>query len=392
MVQRKKNKKTIKAFIFIIIFILFVFCIIFIVNVVRLKTIHFKNDVGFSNNTYTNHWKGNNTFNILVVYKSYNRGYSLNTYNAILSITPHSGISLLSIPSNLTIYTPGTNNQSTNVLDTIYPLSNLNKPKKGISVLMKDLKYNLGITINGYMSFSSKTLTSFSKSLNIFSIHNIKIGNININQGNDNLTMQNVETILSLKNDNINTMYVKNSILEGLFSKILNTINLFTLNSPITKITTLFNSNIGENDSFLMFYYLYNIGISKINSLELPYSGTINFKSTDSFIRSNFLNKSFSNSNISIQILDSSSNNSAVYQFSRYIQNLGGTVSSIGIYNNALVKDVIYVSNKEKYSYELKEIINILGSSNVTIINKNPAFFYTGSIIVILGSKDSYIL
>ena len=86
---------------------------------------------------------------------------------------------------------------------------------------MKDLKYNLGITINGYMSFSSKTLTSFSKSLNIFSIHNIKIGNININQGNDNLTMQNVETILSLKNDNINTMYVKNSILEGLFSKIL---------------------------------------------------------------------------------------------------------------------------------------------------------------------------
>ena len=391
MVKRGK-KKSIKYTVYIILFILIVIFVIFLINIIKLKTLRFKNDVGFTNNTYTNTWKGQNTFNILVVYKYVNNGYALNTYNAILSITPHEGISLLDIPSNLTIYTPGTNNSSTNIVDTIYPLSNLNSPKTGISTLIRDIKYNFGINIDAYLSFSSNTLPAFSRSLNIFSLHNIKIGNIDIKKGNNNLSISNISQLLSIKSDTINTMYIKNTIFVGLLSHILNVFNLFTLHSSIDKITQLFNSNMGGNDSFSMFYYLYNTGISKINILEFPYFGTINFKSVDSFIRDNFLNSSFSNSNVSIQILDSSSNNSAVYQFSRFIKNLGGTVSSIGIYNNVLTKDVIYVSSAKKYRYEINEIINILGKNNVKIINKNPAFFYTGSIIVILGSKDSYIL
>ena len=144
MVKRGK-KKSIKYTVYIILFILIVIFVIFLINIIKLKTLRFKNDVGFTNNTYTNTWKGQNTFNILVVYKYVNNGYALNTYNAILSITPHEGISLLDIPSNLTIYTPGTNNSSTNIVDTIYPLSNLNSPKTGISTLIRDIKYNFGI-------------------------------------------------------------------------------------------------------------------------------------------------------------------------------------------------------------------------------------------------------
>ncbi|MCL4392865.1 hypothetical protein M1145_01840 [Patescibacteria group bacterium] len=390
--KRRNNKKSIKYIVFTILFIFVVLFIVFFVNIIKLKTIHFKNDVGFSKNTYTNTWEGKNTFNVLVVYKYDSREYSLNTYNAILSITPNEGISIMALPSNLTLFSPGTNNSSTNILDTVYPLANLNNPKTGISTLIKDIRYNFGITIDAYLSLSSKNLSIFSKSLNIFSLHNIKISNINISKGENNLSIPTIQKLLSIRKDTTNTLYIKNTIFIGILSKILNTFNLFTLHSSIDKVQALFNSNMGTGDTFLMFYSLYNIGVSKIKLLEYPYSGTINFKAADSFIRANFLNSSFSSSNVSVQILDSSSNNAAVYQFSRFIENLGGTVSSIGIYNNALGRDVIYVQNGKKYQYEIKEIVSILGKNNVKIINKNPAFFYTGSIIVILGSRDSYIL
>ncbi len=89
--------------------------------------------------------------------------------------------------------------------------------------------------------------------------------------------------------------------------------------------------------------------------------------------------------------MDASNSNSAVYQFSRYINNLGGNISSIGIYNGNTQKDIIYVSNKNKYSYDVSVLTQILGSKNVKIINSTPNFFYTGSIIVVLGTDDTYI-
>ena len=87
------------------------------------------------------------------------------------------------------------------------------------------------------------------------------------------------------------------------------------------------------------------------------------------------MDQTFSNSNVSIQILDASNNNFAVYEFSRYVQNIGGNITSVGIYNGSTNKDLIYVSNASKYSYEVSVLKDILGKKNVTVIGKTPHFF-----------------
>ncbi|MHB8362826.1 MAG: LytR C-terminal domain-containing protein, partial [Patescibacteria group bacterium] len=167
-------------------------------------------------------------------------------------------------------------------------------------------------------------------------------------------------------------------------------LSLINTSSDIGYIQTIFRSNIEGQNIFNLLYAIYNLKIQNIKLLEYKASGLINLKNIDTFIRSNFTGTTFAKSGVSVQILDSSSSNNAVYQFSRYIQNLGGTISSIGIYNQALVKDEIYVGNYSKYKYEVTQIMDILGPSNVTLIKHNPSF-YTGDIIVILGSDDNIL-
>ncbi len=383
--QAYKKKRKSGYLIIIVAIIIFLYIIYFLFsNVTRLNNITIKKDSGYSGRVAT--VSSNNTSNILIVYKSKNNGFDVNTYNAILTVTPGTSTTLMALPSNMNFYT---SSQSSQTLRTIYPIGNLNAPKDGMNLLLKVIRYNLAIPVSGYISLSSTSLKG-TKNISIASTLSTNINGVFINNGGNTLTSNEVVKILSSTSDTSNNLYIKNLIFQGILSNILSPLSLINTSTDIGYIQTIFRSNIEGQNIFNLLYAIYNLKVQNIHLLEYNSNGLINLKNIDAFIRSNFNSTTFAKSGVSVQILDSSSSNAAVYQFSRYIQNLGGTISSIGIYNQTLTKDEIYVGNYSLYKYEVKEIIDILGINNVVLINHNPSF-YTGDIIVILGSDDSIL-
>jgi hypothetical protein len=380
---KKKRKPGNLIIIFVIIIFLYIIYFLFS-NVTKLNNITIKEDSGYRGGVAA--VSSNNTTNILVVYKSKNNGFTINTYNALLTVTPGTSTILMALPSNVNFYTSPSSSQT---LRTIYPIGNLNVPKDGMNLLLKVIRYNLAIPVGGYISLSSTSLKG-TKNISIVSSVSTNIGGVSISNGVNTLTSNQATSILSSKSDTFNNLYIKNLIFQGILSNILSPLSLINTSSDIGYIQTIFRSNIEGQNIFNLLYAIYNLKIQNIKLLEYKASGLINLKNIDTFIRSNFTGITFAKSGVSVQILDSSSSNNAVYQFSRYIQNLGGTISSIGIYNQALVKDEIYVGNYSKYKYEVTQIMDILGPSNVTLIKHNPSF-YTGDIIVILGSDDNIL-
>ncbi|MHB8443432.1 MAG: hypothetical protein ACYDAS_03650 [Patescibacteria group bacterium] len=383
--QAYKKKRKHGNLIIIAVIIIFLYIIYFLFsNVTKLNNITIKEDSGYSGGVAV--VSSNNTTNILVVYKSKNNGFTVNTYNALLTVTPGTSTTLMALPSNVNFYTSPSSSQT---LRTIYPIGNLNVPKDGMNLLLKVIRYNLAIPVGGYISLSSTSLKG-TKNISIVSSVSTNIGGVSVSNGVNTLTSNQAINILSSKSDTFNNLYIKNLIFQGILSNILSPLSLINTSSDIGYIQTIFRSNIEGQNIFNLLYAIYNLKIQNIKLLEYKASGLINLKNIDTFIRSNFTGTTFAKSGVSVQILDSSSSNNAVYQFSRYIQNLGGTISSIGIYNQALVKDEIYVGNYSRYKYEVTQIIDILGPSNVTLIKHNPSF-YTGDIIVILGSDDNIL-
>ncbi len=381
--QAYKKRRKSSHLIIIIAIIIFLYIIYFLFsNVTRLNNITINGDSGYSGGLAT--VSSNNTTSILIVYESKDNGFTVNTYNAILTVTPGTSTTLMALPSNMNFYTSLSSNQT---LRTIYPIGNLNAPKDGMNLLLKVIRYNLAIPIDGYISLSSSSLLG-TRNISIVSSLSTNIDGVPINDGENTLTAGQAIIILSSKSDTFDNLYIKNLIFQGILSNILSPLSLLNTSSDIGYIQTIFRSNIEGQNIFNLLYAIYKLKIQNINLLEYKASGLINLKNIDAFIRSNFTSTTFAKSGVSVQILDSSSSNNAVYQFSRYIQNLGGTISSIGIYNQTLTKDEIYVGNYSQYKYEVNQIIDILGPSNVKLIKHNPSF-YTGNIIVILGSDDS---
>ncbi len=378
--MKKKNKLKITIFIILILFLVYIISV-FVISIFSFNNLKLNNDIGYQGNDYN--WNSTNTINVLVVYESKVNNYYLNTYNSIMSIDPSGQVAFLNIPDNMKIATSSNTYQK---LNTIYPLGDLNSNKNGMNDLLKYLRYSLALPIQGYISFSSSGI----KGLNVSIYSNIKYKNI-IKNGENNLNSKQMNYILSIKTDNNSTLYLKNLIFNNLLFSFVNPISLINYKSRVVAFKNLFYSNINSKGFSNLLIDFYKIGINNIKYNYLPYSNKINLTNTDNYIQSNFTDNTFSNSGVSVQILDASNSNFAVYQFSRYIQNLGGNISSIGIYNSNTYKDIIFVGNLSKYGYEVNVIKDILGPNNVIIKDNNPNFFYTGTIIVVLGQVDNYI-
>ena len=383
----KRRRKTSRKIWILLILIIIILGYFFISSVISFNKISFKNDPGYRGSYIT--WNDVNTINILLLYNDNINGNSLNTYNAILSIDPRGTVSVLNIPSNIKIITSSGTYQR---LNTVYPIGNLNYPQMGVNLTLKYLRYSLAIPIEGYMSFNSTTIDTLKTGISMDSLYNFKYKGISIKAGYNNLSLQDIRDIMGIKNDTQLTLYIKNTIFDNILSKFINTLSIVNFGNSAKSLKNIFYSNVGEGSLNNIFYNIYKVGESNFKLFYLPNKGTnINLHNTDYYISTNFLDYSFSNSSVLIQILDASNSNGAVYQFSRYINNLGGNISSIGIYNGNTQKDIIYVSNKSKYSYDVSVLTQILGRRNVKIIYSTPNFFYTGSIIVVLGTDDTYI-
>ena len=391
----ERSKKSIYKYIILLVILGLGYLIfIFAHNIYLIKFIKLSRSIGDSGSIISS-WNGNSSITLLVTYDANLNGYYVNTYNALLSVNPSTkNIYLLAIPNSLNIYSSVSSLQK---IDTIYPLNNLNYPQNGLDVLDKDLNYNFAIPLNSYISFNSNSINNlFISKLDINSQVNFSFSkSLNINKGENNLSLSDMKQILSYSTDNTNSLYIKNLIFQGILSQILNPVNLFNPKMKYYNLSKVFYSNLGSGNLFKLISDIYNIGVSQIQFIDISSAisnNTLSLSSLDTILRQNYINSSFESSNVSVQILDSSNNNNVTYQLSRYIENLGGTISSIGTYPSTLYKSTIYVSNYGQYKYEVQMIKSILGSGNVNIVYRNPVFFYTGSIIVVLGTAGSNII
>ncbi len=389
-IKSSNKKSNIKKYIYAVVFVVIFLLYLFISSVFSFDNIQLNNDSGYQGTYHS--WNNSNNFNILVVYESKYDGNLINTYNAILSVSKSSGVSLFNIPSNIKIMTSPNDFQT---LDTIYPLGNLNSNKIGMNLMIKYLRYTLALPIDAYISFNSNSIVNSGKTVSIDSNQSYNYKNIKISSGYNVLSLNVEKEILAIRNDNNSTLYIKSLIFQSLLAKYINLESFFNFNSQYSRFKDTFFSNISKGSLSNVMISLYKSKIGQFNLYYCPYSNNnnsdINIKNVDYYIRNNLLDQTFSNSNVSIQILDASNNNFAVYEFSRYVQNIGGNITSIGIYNGSTNKDLIYVSNTAKYSYEVSVLKDILGRNNVTVIGKTPNFFYTGTIVVVLGEDDNYI-
>jgi hypothetical protein len=385
----KRKHKINKKILVLIIFIVIVGIYVFSSSLLAFNNIKFQNDPGYQG-SYKN-WNNLNTINILVLYNNNVYGNNLNTYNAILSIDPKGTVSVLNIPSNLNILTAPNSYQT---LNTVYAVGNLNSPQTGVNLALKYLRYNLAIPIEGYISFNSHSIDVLKGGISIDSLYSFKYGKVVVNTGYNTLSLSSIKTILGITKDTQTSLYLKNTIFDSIMSKYLNPLSIIDFSKTSSGLKSIFYSNINKGSLNNVLYNMYKVGINNFKSYYVPINESntnINLKNVDYYIRNNFLDYSFSNSSVLVQILDASNSNTAVYQFSRYIDNLGGNISSVGIYNGNQKKDLIYVSNIKKYAYDVSVIKKILGDNNVKIIDRTPSFFYTGSIIVVLGTDDTYI-
>ena len=393
--KTERSKKGIYKYLILLIILGLVYLLfIFVHNIYLIKFIKLSRSPG-DNGSIVSSWDGKNSITLFITYDTNLNGYYVNTYNALLSVNPSTkNIYLLAIPNSINIYTSVSALQK---VDTIYPLNNLNQPQDGLDVLMNDLDYNFAIPVNSYISFNSDSINNlFINHLDINSNVNFSVSkSLSIHIGENNLSLDDMRQILSYVTDNENSLYIKNLIFQGIFSQILNPVNLFNPKMKYYNLSKVFYSNLNGNNMFKLISDIYNIGVNQIQFIDIfpaVSNNTLSLSSLDSILRQNYINSSFENSNVSVQILDSANDSNATYQLSRYIENLGGTISSIGTYPSTLYKSTIYVSGYSQYKYEVQMIENILGKNNVNIVYSNPAFFYTGSIIVVLGTLGSSIL